>query len=373
MPTAVDVHQKLPFLWPGQEKGRQREERGRPSPSPAQAPAQRSRHGIDCRARRRLQGPGGFCCCNSLRKKQSGQSVEYKEQLSPSQLGGERKVCREFPPLPKVINIDSSSFQHNPSRERGPSGSAGPFTGGISRLVQAAAPPGFPDTFPLMNNLQDDYRGKPHEPSPCALPGAQGRPGQSISYRHGLELIALELLAVGNPRAGRLSGIQERGGCTAWEGRDQRPGCAARRTKLVGTGGSSQTATSRKSSVPPLPDLHHLLPPHRPRIFPSGHGDPHSSFHHSMGQELAQQPPCQSHTAHTTHRCPASLGQIQDGPTKGWTLLEPSNNSTPSRAVPRAPQQHRRGDRCPLLHLTKKQNTEAPELTGFTPRSSVPA
>lgn len=173
-----------------------------------------------------------------------------------------------------MINIDSSSFQHNPSRERGPSGSAGPFTGGISRLVQAAAPPGFPDTFPLMNNLQDDYRGKPHEPSPCALPGAQGRLGQSISYRHGLELIALELLAVGNPRAGRLSGIQERGGCTAWEGREQRPGCAARRTKLVGTGGSSQTATSRKSSVPPLPDLHHLLPPHRPRTFPSGHGDP---------------------------------------------------------------------------------------------------
>lgn len=48
-------------------------------------------------------------------------------------------------------------------------------------LAQAAAPPGFPDTFPLRNNLHNDYRGKPHEPSPYALPGAQGRLGQSTS------------------------------------------------------------------------------------------------------------------------------------------------------------------------------------------------
>lgn len=155
--------------------------------------AQHSKHGISCLARRGEEGTGvQFSAAELLQqpwKKIRAQcTAEYKEQLSPSQLHGERKACREFPPRPKVVNIELnfSLIQHNLSDERSSSSSAVPFTMGICRLAQAAAPPGFPDTFPLMNNLHNDYRGKPHEPSPYALPGAQGRLGQSISYQHRL-------------------------------------------------------------------------------------------------------------------------------------------------------------------------------------------
>lgn len=145
-----------------------------------------------------------------------------------------------------------------------------------------------------MNNLQDDYRGKPHEPSPCALPGAQGRLGQSISYRHGLELIALGLLAVGSPHPGDYP--EFRRGEDAPHGRG---GSSAQDVQPRGQSWWEQGAAPRQPRAENH-RCHHcqtfitfFLPISRGH-FPAGTVTPHSSFHHSTGQELAQHRPARA-------------------------------------------------------------------------------
>lgn len=186
-------------------------------------------------------GYRGLCCrtATALKEIRARCTAECKEQLSPSQLHGKRKVCREFPALPKVVSIDLnfSLVQHNLSNERSASDSAVPFTTGIG-LAQAAAPPGFPDTFPLMNNLHNDYRGKPHEPSPCALPGARGRLCQSTSASaQGAadSTGAARVLTRGNPSPGfQESRTQERRGCTTLGGKGSVPRMCSQEDKAGG-------------------------------------------------------------------------------------------------------------------------------------------
>lgn len=266
-----------------------------------------------------------------------------------------------------MVNIDLnfSLVQHNLSNELSTGDCAVPFTAGICRLVQAAAPPGFPDTFPLMNNLHNDYRGKPHEPSPYAVPGAQGRPGQSIPVSAQGVADRAVCSQWGTPDPESLSGMQERGGCTTVGGKGSVPS-AAGRTKLVGTGGRSQTATSAGEQESIGATTHRPSPPslpHQLRTYPSRDGD------------LTQLTPSQHGTWRSSHLAratqptpPTSVQQVcgkskMDPPSNAaspQTFLGPSSISTPSQAEPSAAQERSwvTGTHCPTdtHHLSRLQD-----------------
>lgn len=221
-----------------------------------------------------------------------------------------------------------------------------------------------------MNNLHNDYRGKPHGPSPCALPGAQGRLGQSV-YQHGLQLIALEphVCSQGEPRA-RGADPEFRSGENAlqWEGRARYPG---------GQSWWEQEARPRQpraestGATTPRPSL---------LLFPISRGmvTSHNSLQHSTGSAAILP------ELHNPHHPPASLWQIQDGPTRqhcpstdppgAQQHLQPFQSSAQSPSVAQE-RSWVTGAHCstsPPLQ-TEKQNTKPPDSTGFTASSSVPA
>lgn len=154
-----------------------------------------------------------------------------------------------------------------------------------------------------MNNLHSDYRGKPNEPSPCALPGAQGRPGQSISVSaqgvaDGAEAVCSQW---GTPDPGSLSGMQERGGCTTVGEKRSVPRMSSQEDKAGGNRrqvpDSHECWGSKRASVPPLTDLHHLLFPISQGHIPAGMVSSHNSLHHSMGRGPANTLP-EPHNPH---------------------------------------------------------------------------
>lgn len=117
-----------------------------------------------------------------------------------------------------------------------------------------------------------------HHPVHCLEPG--GGLARAFLHQHRVQLTALELHVCsqgGTPaRDSRNPGPRRGEDALHWEGRDQYPGCAARRTKLVGTGGRSQTATGAGGAesigaTTPRPSPPSL--PHQPRALPSRDGD----------------------------------------------------------------------------------------------------
>lgn len=127
--------------------------------------------------------------------------------------------------------------------------------------------------------------------SPCALPGARGRLGQSISASaQGAadSTGAAPVLTRGNPYPGfQESRTQERRGCTTLGGegistQDVQPGgqswweqeAGPRQPRVLG---------EQRASVPPLPDLLHLLFPISRGHSPAGMVTSHGSLHHSTG------------------------------------------------------------------------------------------
>lgn len=164
----------------------------------------------------------------------------------------------------------------------------------------------------------------------------------------------------GTPDPGSLSGAQERGGCTTVGGKGL-PRMCSREDKAGGSRRQIPDSHEKRASVPPLPDLHHLLFPISRGHIPAGTVTSHSSLHHSTGAGPGTTLP----EPHNPPHPPVSSKSVANPRWTHQTTLSgyrPSWTSVPSPPLPeQCPEPlsstgEELGDRCPLLHLTKLKN-----------------